>query len=534
MSNRLPMDKVQAVQHLGQLGWSQRRIAEATGVDRKSIRRVLGQNSKGTTPEVEAPTAPPVQLDDSKGTTQVAAAPTAPAAAGTTVPSHDVPPTSLSRSGCRAFHEQIVAYLEQQLTAQRIYQDLVAEHGYQGSYWAVNRYVQRLSQKGALPFRRIEVPAGAEAQIDFGKGAPYIDGEGKQRRCHVLRVVLSHSRKGYSEVVPRQTTEFFLRALENSFRAFGGVPRTLVVDNLKAAVLQADWFDPELNPKIIDFCRHYGTTVLPTKPRTPQHKGKVERGVGYVQANALKGRIFESLAKQNEFLAHWERTVADTRIHGTTKRHVGQLFRDVERAALQLLPPDYFPCYQESKRIVARDGHIEVAKSYYSMPPEYRTHEVWARWDTRTVRVYNSKFEQIAIHPRVEPGKFSTHREHIASQKINSIERGTAYLLDKTSRIGPHTTRWAEAMLVERGIAGNRVLQGLLSLARKHTSDAIEKACETAWRHRTFRLRSVRQLIDQNVSQQQLMDFLEEDIVIRPPQEYAQFVHEIIQGGLYT
>ena len=114
--------------------------------------------------------------------------------------------------------------------------------------------------------------------------------EGKRQRTHVFRIVLSHSRKAYSEAVPRQTTDAFIGCLENAFHYFGGVPRTLVIDNLKAAVTKADWFNPELHPKITAFCQHYGTVVLPTKPYTPRHKGKVERGVDYVQENALKGR----------------------------------------------------------------------------------------------------------------------------------------------------------------------------------------------------------------------------------------------------
>jgi len=106
---------------------------------------------------------------------------------------------------------------------------------------------------------------GAEAQVDFGTGAPVTQPNGKRKRPHLFRIVLSHSRKAYSEVVYRQTTEAFIRCLENSFCHFGGVPKMLVVDNLKAAVIKADWFDPDLNPKIQAFAEHYGTVVLPTK-----------------------------------------------------------------------------------------------------------------------------------------------------------------------------------------------------------------------------------------------------------------------------
>lgn len=535
MSNHLAMDKAQSIQHLHDLGWSQRKIAATLSVDRKSVKRQLeGQKSKGAAPTGQAPTAPELASVDSKGTS----APTAQAVskvegekledseslAGSSSPS--------ARSGCAAYHEAIVAGLSQQLSAQRIYQDLVIDHDFSGSYWSVNRYVKSLRKRRELPFRRMETTPGEEAQIDFGTGAPYLDSEGKKRRTHVLRVVLSHSRKAYSEVVKRQTTECFITAIENSFHAFGGVPRTIVVDNLKAAVIKADWFDPELNPKLLDFCRHYNTTVLPTKPYTPRHKGKVERGVAYVQENALKGRIFESIVKQNEYLANWERTVADTRIHGTLKCQVGKLFESVERTALQPLPRERFPFYHEARRVVSRDGHIEVAKSYYSIPPEYVTWEVWSRWDSRMVRVFNDKWEQIAVHARVEQGKYSTLGAHIASEKISGIERGIAYLLEKAGKIGPHSASWANGMVAERGVQGSRVLQGLLALTRKHDSQQIEVACEVAYSHKSFHLRSIRRLIKYHGQTQSTFEFLQEHPLIRSTEVYAQFVHNLIQEGV--
>jgi hypothetical protein len=106
-----------------------------------------------------------------------------------------------------------------------------------------------------------------------------------------------------SEAVSRQDTESFLRCLENGLRRFGGCPLLLNLDNMKSAVLKADWFDPEINPKLADFCRHYGMHVVPCRPGKPEHKGKVERGVAYLRNNALKGRRFRSIAEENLFLA---------------------------------------------------------------------------------------------------------------------------------------------------------------------------------------------------------------------------------------
>lgn len=175
--------------------------------------------------------------------------------------------------------------------------------------------------------------------MDFGQGN-WVLVDGRRKRPHLFRIVLSHSRNGYSEVVWRQTTESFIRCLENAFRYFGGVPRTLIIDNLLAAVTRADWYDPELNAKVEDFCRHYGTMMLPTRPAMPRHKGKIEAGIKYGQENALRGRSFASLTAQNLALSNWESSVADTRIHGTTRQQVGKVFNDVERAQLLPLPAD--------------------------------------------------------------------------------------------------------------------------------------------------------------------------------------------------
>jgi len=445
----------------------------------------------------------------------------------------DRPASQLSK--CEPFRAIIVAKLDQGLTAKRIHQDLAQEHGFEAKYHSVRRFVGRLQRTRPLPFRRMECEPGEEAQIDFGTGAPVIMpdakastpvAKGRRKRTHVFRIVLSHSRKGYSESVFRQTTEEFIRCIENAFQHFGGVPKTLVIDNLKAAVTKADWFDPDLNPKIQAFCEHYGTVILPTKPRTPRHKGKIERGVDYVQENGLKGHQFASLADQNRHLLDWETSVADTRIHGTTRKQVGKVFTEVERPALLPLPVTRFPSFHEAERTVHRDGHVEVDRAYYSVPPEHVAREVWVRWDSRIVRIFNAQMEQIAVHVKHEPGRFSTQSPHIASEKISGVERGAAWLLDKASLIGFETQRWAEAMINQRGIQGVRVLQGLLSLTHKHPCDLIDKACQIAQTHGEYRLRTIRQLIKREEPQQEQFEFIQEHPIIRSLSDYEDLVHE--------
>jgi transposase len=193
-------------------------------------------------------------------------------------------PTSLSvpavkrRSDCdpwRALMEERVAL---GLSAKRIHQDLVSEHQATVGYDSVRRFIQRLgtsSATGGLPMRRLECAAGEEVQVDFGSGAPIVLPDGKKRKTYDFRMLLSHSRKAYSESVFQSAyggTDEFLGCLENAFWFFGGITKTVVLDNLRAAVAHPDWFDPELVPKLQAFAQHYGTVFLPTKPYMPRHK----------------------------------------------------------------------------------------------------------------------------------------------------------------------------------------------------------------------------------------------------------------------
>jgi len=199
----------------------------------------------------------------------------------------------------------------------------------------------------------------------------------------------------------------FIRSIENACRSFGCVPERLVVDNLKAGVFKACVYDPDLNPKLCDFAAHYGTIC----------------------------------------------------------RQVEQMFME-EKPFLRPLPLDLFPAYQEGRRKVHRDGHIEVAKAYYSVSPEYNQREVWVRYDGRLVEVFSDKMEKITAHAQKEPGQRSSRQEHIPAEKISNPERGNEWMLQKAWVMGNAARAWAGAMLKKRGQPGTRVLNGLLSLIR--------------------------------------------------------------------
>jgi transposase len=509
--NELNVNLQHSILTLAGNGWSNRRIARELGINRETVGKYLllarpkpAISTPGSEPDPNSKPAIPISGSEPSPDSKPAIS-TAGSAAG-------------RQSLCQPHSPQIEAAVGVGLSAQRIYQDLVCDNGFTGSYQAVKRFVRHLRETQPIPFVRMEAEPGAEAQVDFGQGA-WVVVDGKRKRPHLFRVVLSHSRKGYSEVVWRQTTENFIRCLENSYRHFGGVPKTTVIDNLRAAVTRADWYDPEINPKVEEFCRHYGTVIMPTRPAMPRHKGKVEAGVKYSQNNAVKGRSFTSLAEQNLFLSDWERTVADTRIHGTTRQQVIKVFNEVERSKLLPLPSSLFPVFEEAPRSVHRDGYVEVQRAYYSVPPEYVGRQVWVRWESRLVRVFNQRREQIALHAHAEPGKFTTDPLHQHSPYRRVIQRNLDYLLDRARLIGKQTGTWAEAMIKQRGPIGTRVLHGLLALAGKHPVAALEAAAEKALHHGTWRLRDLRLLLERAGPSPQL-DFLETHPLIRSLDAY--------------
>lgn len=525
--NQLKMDIQQTINRLTRSSWSQRRIARELGIDRETVARYrrLARQVEEPNPAIPPPGSAPVGganpaivppgLEVTMAPSSLPAQPSKPA----------ISPAG-SKAGrvshCEPFETFIKDGLEANLSAQRIYQDLVSEQQFAGSYDSVKRFVRQLQAANPLPFRRMETEPGQEAQVDFGQGA-WVVQDGRRRRPHVLRVVLSHSRKGYTEAFWRQTTENFVRGLENALRHFGGVVATLVIDNLRAAVKKVDWFEPELNPKVVSFCEHYGTVILPTKPAMPRHKGKVEAGVDYVQENALAGKQFDSLAAQNLHLAHWESTVADTRIHGTTRQQVSRHFLEVEKPALRPLPAGLFPCFNEAPRKVHRDGYVEVDKAYYSVPPEYVRRSVWARWDAKMVRLFNERMQAIAVHVQAEPGKFRTDPAHIHDHKRTLIERGADWILDRCRLLGQGAGTWSETLYQQRGAECLRVLQGLLALAEKHSAPHINQACQLALTHGAWRLRDLRELLARPVAQEQF-GFIETHPLIRDLKAYDNLV----------
>jgi transposase len=517
MPNYLKMPKKAQVLALLELGWSYRRIEAETGVRRETVGRydrARSANAAKTFPGSEA--SPPADslddppLDDSKAAKTFAGSRSNPAK---TFPGSAPRP----RFSAAVYRTAITEKLDAGLSLQRIWQDLVEEYGYGASYESVKRFVRTI----APPRRAVGVfhsAPGAEGQVDFFRGAPTLDAAtGEWRRPWVFRMTLSHSRHGYEEAVWDQKLETFLRLHERAFRDLGGVPAVIRHDNLKAAVVRACLFDPDSHEVYLAFAAHWGFTSLPTPPRTPQENGKQERSGGYVKDNALKGRRFDSLAAQNAFLRHWNRTIARLRIHGTTRRQVWTHFVEVEQVALQPLAGDAFPFFTAGERTVHTDGHVEVGGAFYPVPLALLGQRVRVQWDAHLVRVFQAD-TLVMVHARVSAGVFAPRAgEAEASTRQQAfVDR----LVGQCERVGPALQQWADAALAVRGVRAIRLIQGVLALTRRHSRERVLAAVTEAHAHQHFRYQTIRRLVERTPAPPRPM-LVTEDPAIRPMTQYT-------------
>jgi len=495
MGNYLKVTQRQQVLSLLELGWTYRRIQAETGVRRETVAR-YDRLRRATAAKVFPGSAPsggsiPLGAAGSDGPNPAKGFSGSPANAAKVFAGSPLPERSLAAP----YRDTIQEKLDGGLSLQRIWQDLVEEYAYAGSYESVKRYARRL----ARPRRVVGVyhsAPGEEAQVDFFRGAPILRAElGQWQRPWVFRMTLCHSRHGYEEAAWDQTLTTFLGLHEHAFQDFGGVPQVIRHDNLKAAVVRACLYDPDSHDLYTAFAQHWGFTSLPTRPRTPQETGKEERSGGYVKDNALKGRRFDSLDEHNAFLRQWNRTIARLRIHGTTRQQVWTHFLATDRPALRPLAAEPFALFESGLRLVHADGHVEVQGAFYPAPAHLVHQQIRVRWDRALVRLYEGE-TLCAVHVRVGPGHYAP-RPGASPWETTSTQRAfQEQLLTRCARIGPPLRQWAAAAVAERGVRAYRVIQGVLRLTRTHTRAQVLSAAERATTYQLFRYKDVKRLTE--------------------------------------
>ena len=255
------------------------------------------------------------------------------------------------------------------------------------------------------------------------------------------------------------------------------MPQRIVPDNLKAAVVRALIHDPVLGEAYRRLAQHYGFLVSPTRPRTPEHKGKVENGIHYVKRNFMAGQEFADIHVANQRLKIWVQERAGTRQHGTTHQPPLALFHAHEQEALLPLPPEPFALREIKPVKVHPDCHVVIDGSFYSAPYAHIGHTLDAYVGERVVELFCGQ-DLVATHPRSsQPGQWHTRLEHYPAQKAAYLQRTPSTCRQLAAAIGSATSQVVETLLAERPLDRLRSVQAILRLTETVGADRLEAAC---------------------------------------------------------
>ena len=522
--NVLKPDKKSTIITLLKNGISQREISRKTSIDRKTIRKYGNGPFPGNG---DLDSKSPTEGGVATGPDCITIQNTPPRPPGNSVSKEQKRVIPLhSRSASEPHREWIEDQVRLGRNAVSIYQDLVELFGFTNKYNSVKRFVRGLKREDPKQFDRLEFLPGEEAQVDYGKGAKTLHSTGKYRKPRLFVMTLKYSRRSFRKVVWKSSKETWAKLHEQAFRYFGGCPQYVVLDNLKEGVITPDIYEPELNAVYAAMLDHYGVVADPARVRDPNRKGTVENAIQHTQDTALKGRTFESIERQNEWLMHWEERWAAPRIHGRAKRQVEEMFQE-EKPYLKQLPLSSFRYFSQETRTVWDDGMIQVGKSYYSaLPAPLHTKVI--------IRIYDTEIEVI------DPVTMEVIRRHVKSNRpgfaqmepgdrIFNPSRQTNYLFAKAESIGPSTKKLCKLLFEEEGRPGQRRMQGIVNLARHYEACYIEEAATKAIKVDLRNYKSIRNLVktlaenNKGEKERETDSLIQEHKLIRPPEDYAAF-----------
>ena len=248
-------------------------------------------------------------------------------------------PNPTQTSLTQPHEEKIKTWVDQGVQATTIFQTLVEQFNFSGSYSSVRRKVQKIRAKNPEASCILDFAPGEAAQVDFGKGPTIIDVfTGEIIKTWIFVMTLCFSRHMYAEIVTDQKVGTWLSCHRRAFEFFNGVVSKLIIDNPKCAITRACYRDPEVQRSYGELAEGYGFLISPCPPRDPKKKGRVESGVKYVKNNFVPLRQFRTLIDANEQLTGWVMQTAGNRIHGTTHQKPLTMFAETEKQHLKPLP----------------------------------------------------------------------------------------------------------------------------------------------------------------------------------------------------
>lgn len=382
-------------------------------------------------------------------------------------------------------------------------------------------------------FMRQSHAAGDKLFVDYAGDTVMVvvdrlTGEG--RPAHIFAAVLGASSLAYAEASWSETLPDWLAAHVRAVESFGGAPALFVPDNAKVAVIRSCFYDPYVNRSYANMAAHYDSAVLPTRPRRPRDKGKVEACVRIVERwllGRLRHRVFHSLAELNAAIGEMLVDLNDRRV----LRHVGQtrrqLFEAIERAALRPLPAEPYVFAEWRLRRAGLDYHVEVDKHFYSVPYRFARDPIEARITARTVELFHNG-ERVAAHMRGSGnGRHTTIAEHMPSAHRRFADWTVERIRREAAKIGVCTALFCDVVLAERPHPeqGFRACMGVLRLVRGFGAQRVEAACSRALDIGARTYGSVRSILDTGLDKTPVSDAAPDQPIHHPNIRGAGYYH---------
>ncbi len=418
---------------------------------------------------------------------------------------------------------------------------VLRDSAFQGSLSAVKRFCAREAKRRGPRAEDVAIPVDTEpgevAQVDFGYVGMIRDTKSNTlRRAWVFVMTLAFSRHVFAKVVFDQKLETWQRLHVDAFQYFGGAPRVIVPDNLKAAIVRASFgVDDEaaLTRSYRELARHYGFMVDPAPPRAPRKKGKVEASVKYVKRNFFLPRKDLDVESVNRELLRWIEAIAGQRIHGTTWKKPLEVFESLEKAALLPLPRTPFEVVTWRTAKVHPDSHVAFGKRLYSVPWTLIGKEVWIRATASTVAIFESE-ERVATHPRSGLGDRSTNDLHLPDHRKELRHRRREYWEERAAAIGEDALAYVRAAFDQDDVLLRlRTVQAVVTHLEPFPKERANRACARALSFGNFKVGAIKSILRNALDFEQL----DSDMPNIPPARleaprFARSIAELVKSNL--
>lgn len=430
---------------------------------------------------------------------------------------HPPAPRAPTQSSVQAWMPQIEQALANRVSAKALWDQLSRQDpDFKGSYAAIRRAYARLKKARGVQSEAVAIPVatapGEVAQVDFGYVGKLFDPRtGKARKAWVFVMTLGHSRHLFARVVFDQKVTTWQELHVAAFAHFGGVPRVIVPDNLKAAVVRgsfaaSDRHGLELNRSYRELARHYGFKIDPAPVYSPEKKGKVEASVKYVKRNyfAAKDAKIVAIDEVNADLSDWVMRTAGVRVHGSTGERPLEAFEARERTALLPLPTRPYEHWVWRQVTVHPDSHIQVDGKLYSVPWRHVGRQLWARASRHSVEVYWED-TRVATHERPKHGRRVTNPAHLPEERWELAHRSEEYWRREAYALAREVGEYIDEVFASDDVLSKlRDVQAIVTELRKYPVSRAIGAVTRARFYANYSFVSVRRILRAALDLQEL------------------------------